>query len=112
MTTEMQILRQANSRGVRLTPHGTQLCVECIGKLETDFERRLVRNKAAVVRLLTARRHTARQILQGEFSILDGKIYHKLYDEMVANILDPLCRAAFARLREDIKTAPNPPRPK
>ncbi|HEX4348950.1 MAG TPA: hypothetical protein VH251_01115 [Verrucomicrobiae bacterium] len=105
-----EILTEATLRKIKLIPDGTLLIARCAGKLPMDMERKLVENKPAILKLLEAKQNLARQVLDGEFSPLDGRMFGLICSELVIQYHDPLCRRAFEHLRvcAAIKQTRNP----
>jgi hypothetical protein len=93
------ILREAARRKIRLTPDGPRLIATCPGKLPADMERVLVANKPAILALLTAKRHLAWQVLDGQWEPLDGRLFGLICSELVVQYHDDICRRAYEHLR-------------
>ena len=102
MTTET-ILQEAVKCSVRIQPGvRNRLALWYDGELDPNLERLILLHKPQLIRLLTEKRNTAKQILQerdAEWGCMDSKTWHLLYAEMAANHLDPLCYRALNRLR-------------
>jgi predicted metal-dependent hydrolase len=98
--TPNDILREASRRKIRLTPDGPRLIATCPGKLPADMERKLVKNKLALLKLLNEKRNLARQVLDGEFNEpLGGRLFGLICSELVIQYHDEKCRLAFEYLR-------------
>jgi hypothetical protein len=97
--TPNDILREASRRKIRLRPDGQRLIALSVGKLPPDMERKLVKNKLALLKLLNEKRNLARQVLDGEFDPLSGRQFGLICSELVIQYHDPLCARAFEHLR-------------
>jgi hypothetical protein len=100
MKTPPEILRDALTRKIRLTPSGADLLLEYDDEPDADFRQLLKANKPALLRYLTAKRHLAAQIVQGEFDgCTNGRTWHAILAAMLENNLDSLCFAAIRHLK-------------
>lgn len=106
--TPNEILCEASRRKIRLRPDGTRLIATYAGKLPTDMEHKLIENKPAILKLLNEKRNLARQVLDGEFEPMDGRLFGLICSELVIQYHDPICCRAFEHLRAARKQASNP----
>jgi hypothetical protein len=108
MTTPNDIYAEAARRGLRLEPAGDKLAVIPKGKCPPDFANLLRAHKGELLSWLEARaeglnadcapwRHTAKQVLAGEFDGA-GKSTVESLTIGLRNIAHPLCMAAMVRL--------------
>lgn len=105
MITPPEILRDALARKIRLTPSGADLLLEYDDEPDAEFKQLLKKNKPALLRYLTAKRHLARQILQSEFDgCANGRTWHAILAAMMENHCDPLCFAAIRHLKSSQRT--------
>lgn len=102
-TDARSILLEAMRRRIRLTPHGLKLIVDYTEEIPPDFEQILIENKPALLNLLRSKRHLAKQILSGEFSVCPAATWHALNAAMLENYFDPLCHGAIEHLKKSVR---------
>jgi hypothetical protein len=97
--TPNEILIEATLRKIKLRPDGTRLIATCAGPVPPDLERLLVEHKPALIKLLMQKRNLARQVLDGEFDLIGGRLFGLICSELVIQFHDEICRRAFEHLR-------------
>jgi hypothetical protein len=98
--TPLEILREATLRRIKLLPRGDRLAVTYPGPVPQDFEDKLIDHKVALIKLLNAKRHLARQVLSGEFFGLNDRDFGLISSALVMQQHDPICALAAEHLRE------------
>jgi len=102
------IICEATRRRVKLTPVGPRLRYEVTGPMDPAFESLLIENKVAVLKLLNAKRHLAKQVLANEFFALNDHDFGLISSELVAQRHDPVCALAAEYLRQQfLRENPN-----
>lgn len=97
-----QLLAECRERTIRLVPSNADLLwVDSPegAELPPELEQRLTRAKPELLELLRSLRHTARQIIEGEFDSCSPATGQQLLDAMRLSPFDDLCSRAITIIK-------------